>query len=98
MQISKVAGGTDGHHPRTVGHPTVRSGGPWFTTCDPSPEPTEIHLSVDPRQDPRNVGQATLRGPRLAYTRNTNAKNANTTPLVPDQEVSCPGGIFGALQ
>ncbi|WMV59368.1 hypothetical protein MTR67_052753 [Solanum verrucosum] len=62
MQVSEVAGATDGHHPRTVG-PTVRSGGPWMATCSPSQKQSRNLVRVHPRRDLWTIGQAMVRGP-----------------------------------
>ncbi|WMV34383.1 hypothetical protein MTR67_027768 [Solanum verrucosum] len=55
-------GGTHGHHPRTVGGPTVRPAGPWFVSANSPRTQPEIWPSVDPRPDLRFVGQDTDRG------------------------------------
>uniref|UniRef100_M1DZ96 Hypothetical repeat protein n=1 Tax=Solanum tuberosum TaxID=4113 RepID=M1DZ96_SOLTU len=48
LQISSVAGGTHGNHPQNVGVLTVCTTGPWFTTCDPSPETPENNSKCRP--------------------------------------------------
>uniref|UniRef100_M1DC47 Uncharacterized protein n=1 Tax=Solanum tuberosum TaxID=4113 RepID=M1DC47_SOLTU len=58
FRISGVAGGTDGHHPWTVGGSMVRGGLRPF-----SQNPPKIWPSVDPRPDLRTVGEAMNRGP-----------------------------------
>uniref|UniRef100_M1DG68 Uncharacterized protein n=1 Tax=Solanum tuberosum TaxID=4113 RepID=M1DG68_SOLTU len=77
--------GTHGHHPWTVGGPTVRPTSPWFVPATSPELISKFRLSVDPRPELRSV---VIMPPRRANTRNANARNANTTPPVPDQEVS----------
>uniref|UniRef100_M1DYG4 Uncharacterized protein n=1 Tax=Solanum tuberosum TaxID=4113 RepID=M1DYG4_SOLTU len=62
-RFREVAGATYGHHPRTVGQTTARTGGPWFTAATP-PKPAQKKnmLSLDSRTDPRSVDQTTVRG------------------------------------
>ncbi|WMV30353.1 hypothetical protein MTR67_023738 [Solanum verrucosum] len=55
-------GGTLGHHPRTVGGPTVRPAGPWFVSANSLRTQLEIRPNDDPRPDLRSVGQVTDRG------------------------------------
>ncbi|WMV49586.1 hypothetical protein MTR67_042971 [Solanum verrucosum] len=62
MQIFGVAGGTHGHHPWTVGGPTIRPAGPWFVSATSSRTQPEIWLSVDPQSDLRSIGQVTDNG------------------------------------
>ncbi|WMV38914.1 hypothetical protein MTR67_032299, partial [Solanum verrucosum] len=59
LQLSGVADGTHGHHPRTIGGPMVRPVGPWFVSATSPRTQPEIRPSVDPRPDLRSVGQVT---------------------------------------
>uniref|UniRef100_M1AUH0 Sn-2 protein n=1 Tax=Solanum tuberosum TaxID=4113 RepID=M1AUH0_SOLTU len=55
-------GGTHGHHPWTVGGPTVRPAGPWFVSATSPRTQPEIRPSVDLWPDLQSVGQVTDRG------------------------------------
>ncbi|WMV33415.1 hypothetical protein MTR67_026800, partial [Solanum verrucosum] len=43
------------------GQTMARAGGPWFTIATPPQPSSENRLSLDPRTDPRSVGQITVR-------------------------------------
>ncbi|WMV49924.1 hypothetical protein MTR67_043309, partial [Solanum verrucosum] len=76
---------------RLTDRPTVRRSdhGPWSVSVDRDfPYQPLTQTTVDqhgPSFDPRSV---VIMPPRRANTRNVNARNANTVPLVPDQRVS----------
>ncbi|WMV26021.1 hypothetical protein MTR67_019406 [Solanum verrucosum] len=55
LQISGVAGGTHGHHPWTIGGPTVRPVGLWFKSATSPRNQPEIRQNVDLR----SIGQVT---------------------------------------
>ncbi|WMV34223.1 hypothetical protein MTR67_027608 [Solanum verrucosum] len=55
-------GGTHGHHPWTIGLPTVCPAGLWFVSANSPKTQLEIWPSVDPWPDLRFVGQDTDRG------------------------------------
>uniref|UniRef100_M1DZE5 Late blight resistance protein n=1 Tax=Solanum tuberosum TaxID=4113 RepID=M1DZE5_SOLTU len=61
-QYIECTSGTHGHHPRTVGGPTVHPEGPWFVLATSPRTQSEIRPSVNPRPDLRSVGQVTDRG------------------------------------
>ncbi|WMV51483.1 hypothetical protein MTR67_044868 [Solanum verrucosum] len=60
--VDKQTSATYGHHPRTVGQTTARTGVPWFTTATPPQTSSENWLSPDSRTDPRSIDQTTVRG------------------------------------
>ncbi|WMV36937.1 hypothetical protein MTR67_030322 [Solanum verrucosum] len=62
IQFFVFSGGTHGHHPRTVGGPTVCPAGLWFLLANSPRNQPKIRPSVDPRQDLRFIGQVTNRG------------------------------------
>uniref|UniRef100_M1C426 Uncharacterized protein n=1 Tax=Solanum tuberosum TaxID=4113 RepID=M1C426_SOLTU len=101
--ISGLAGGIHGHHPRTIGGPTVCPAGPWFVSATSPRTQPEIRPSVDPRPDLRlrfsasrsrldrfpisSSATSVVMPPRRVNARNANARNANAIPLVPDHDV-----------
>ncbi|WMV09103.1 hypothetical protein MTR67_002488, partial [Solanum verrucosum] len=79
FQFLDVAGGIHGHHPRTVGGPTVHHV-VLVCTCDPpSRTQPKIWLNVDPR----SVGQVTDRGliPKNPREKNSSKGRPTARPM-----------------